>query len=139
MKRLFLLSAMVLSCAFCLAQNKTSYAGIYYYDSSSYGVMDRDSADYYRVVENNNTFNDYYAKDNALRASGALSYADPSDDSKTVFEGAFIAYYPNGKVWINASSGNTRTESWSTITTPRAVEAIPLTMIPLPRSLSGGT
>ncbi|MBR5399633.1 MAG: hypothetical protein IK103_07555 [Bacteroidales bacterium] len=100
MKRLFLFSAMVLSCALCLAQNKTSYAGIYYYDSSSYGVMDRDSADYYRVVENNNTFNDYYAKDNALRASGALSYADPSDDSKTVFEGAFIAYYPSGKVWI---------------------------------------
>ena len=91
---------MMLAGVFCLAQNKVSNAGIYYYDSSSYGVMQRDSADYYRVVENNNSFNDYYSKDNSLRASGMVVSVDPSDDANTVFEGAFIAYYPSGKVWI---------------------------------------
>lgn len=91
---------MMLAGVFCLAQNKVSNAGIYYYDSSSYGVMQRDSADYYRVVENNNSFNDYYSKDNSLRASGTVVSVDPSDDANTVFEGAFIAYYPSGKVWI---------------------------------------
>ncbi|MBP5693447.1 MAG: hypothetical protein J6W86_07045 [Bacteroidales bacterium] len=100
MKKLFLFSAMMLAGVFCLAQNKVSNAGIYYYDSSSYGVMQRDSADYYRVVENNNSFNDYYSKDNSLRASGMVVSVDPSDDANTVFEGAFIAYYPSGKVWI---------------------------------------
>ena len=91
---------MMLAGVFCLAQNKVSNAGIYYYNSSSYGVMQRDSADYYRVVENNNSFNDYYSKDNALRASGTVVSVDPSDDANTVFDGAFIAYYPSGKVWI---------------------------------------
>lgn len=91
---------MMLAGVICLAQNKVSNAGIYYYDSSSYGVMQRDSADYYRVVENNNSFNDYYSKDNALRASGTVVSVDPSDDANTVFDGAFIAYYPSGKVWI---------------------------------------
>lgn len=91
---------MMLAGVLCLAQNKVSNAGIYYYDSSSYGVMQRDSADYYRVVENNNSFNDYYSKDNSLRASGTVVSVDPSDDANTVFEGAFIAYYPSGKVWI---------------------------------------
>ena len=91
---------MMMAGVFCLAQNKVSNAGIYYYNSSSYGVMQRDSADYYRVVENNNSFNDYYSKDNALRASGTVVSVDPSDDANTVFDGAFIAYYPSGKVWI---------------------------------------
>ncbi len=100
MKRLFLFSAMMLAGVLCLAQNKVSNAGIYYYDSNSYGVMQRDSADYYRVVENNNSFNDYYSKDNSLRASGTVVSVDPSDDGNTVFDGAFIAYYPSGKVWI---------------------------------------
>ena len=100
MKRLLFFSAMVLSCVFSFAQDKTSFAGIYYYNSSSYGVMYRDSADYYRVVENNNTFNDYYAKDNTLRASGTATYIDADDDNNSRFDGAFIAYYPNGKVWI---------------------------------------
>ena len=36
MKKLFLFSAMMLAGVFCLAQNKVSNAGIYYYDSSSY-------------------------------------------------------------------------------------------------------
>lgn len=100
MKRLLFFSAMVLSFAFSFAQDKTSFAGIYYYNSSSYGVMYRDSADYYRVVENNNTFNDYYAKDNVLRASGTATFIDSNDDNNSRFDGAFIAYYPNGKVWI---------------------------------------
>lgn len=100
MKRLFLFSAMVLASVLCLGQNKDSWAGIYYYDTNSYGVMQRDSADYYRVVESNNSFNDYYSKDNTLRASGTVVSIDPSDDAKTVFDGSFIAYYPNGKVWI---------------------------------------
>lgn len=113
MKRLFLFSAMVLFSFLAYAQKvvtkpadpsasqeRVSCAGIYYYDSNSYGVMDRDSADYYRVVESNNSFNDYYSKDNSLRASGTVSSIDASDDANTVFEGAFIAYHPNGKVWI---------------------------------------
>jgi len=100
MKRLFLFSAMLLCSIIAYAQTETSYAGIYYYDTNSYGVMQRDSADYYRVVEKNNSFNDYYSKDNALRASGTVSSVDASDDAKTVFVGSFIAYYPSGKVWI---------------------------------------
>ncbi len=100
MKKLFLFSAMVLASVFCIAQDKVSNAGIYYYDVNSYGVMQRDSADYYRVVESNNSFNDYYSKDNTLRASGTVISVDEADDANTVFDGAFIAYYPSGKVWI---------------------------------------
>ena len=91
---------MMLAGIVCFGQNKDSWAGIYYYDSNSYGVMQRDSADYYRVVESNNSFNDYYSKDNTLRASGTVVSIDESDDANTVFDGAFIAYYPSGKVWI---------------------------------------
>ena len=94
----------------CLGQNKDSWAGIYYYDTNSYGVMQRDSADYYRVVESNNSFNDYYSKDNTLRASGTVVSIDPSDDAKTVFDGSFIAYYPNGKVWIKQFFKNGKNE-----------------------------
>ena len=93
MKRLFLLAATILlTLSFGYSQKDTSCAGIYYYNASSYGVMSRDSANYYRVVEKNNSFNDYYASDNTLRASGTVTYVDPSDDGNTIFDGSFIAY-----------------------------------------------
>lgn len=101
MKRLFLLAATILlTLSFGYSQKDTSCAGIYYYNASSYGIMSRDSANYYRVVEKNNSFNDYYASDNTLRASGTVTYVDPSDDGNTIFDGSFIAYYPSGRVWI---------------------------------------
>ncbi len=100
MKRLFLFLAIMLYGIFSFAQTRESWAGIYYYDSNSYGVTQRDSAEYYRVVESNNSFNDYYSKSNTLRATGVVSFVDAADDANTIFEGDFIAYYPNGKVWI---------------------------------------
>ncbi len=100
MKRLFLFLTIMLYGIFSFAQTRESWAGIYYYNSNSYGVTQRDSAEYYRVVESNNSFNDYYSKSNTLRATGAVSSVDAADDANTIFEGAFIAYHPNGKVWI---------------------------------------
>ncbi len=101
MRRCFLfLIVALLCCGVANGQTESkSYAGIYYYNSASLGVMYRDSAYFYRVVESDNMFNDFYA-DNSLRATGKIFYLDTKDDSNTLFEGPFTAYYPSGKVWI---------------------------------------
>ena len=87
-------------------QQVRSYQGTYYFTAEATKADNKQSSEYYRVVEINNNFKDYYTNGNLLRAKGTVAYMDENDDNNTVFDGAFEAYYPSGKVWIKQTFKN---------------------------------
>lgn len=87
-------------------QQVQSYKGTYYFTLQATKAVDAQSSEYYRVVEANNNFKDYYTKGDLLRAKGTVAYLDAEDDNNTVFDGPFEAYYPSGKVWIKQTFKN---------------------------------
>ncbi|MFA6704042.1 MAG: hypothetical protein WCS05_04450, partial [Bacteroidales bacterium] len=57
-------------------QQVQSYKGTYYFTLQATKAVDVQSSDYYRVVEANNNFKDYYTKGDLLRAKGTVAYLD---------------------------------------------------------------
>lgn len=86
-----------------------------YYDNEWKGVSNPHFATYYRIIEKNpidgyrKTFRDYYAT-GELQSEGDYITIDRFDDSKSVMDGKWTAYYKSGAIEQKGTRSNGKQE-----------------------------
>lgn len=84
-----------------------------YYDKEWKGVSSKVFANYYRVIEtptlasenSSKPFRTFY-KSGELQSEGYYIKMSPEDDTETIFDGDFTAYYKNGNIEWTANYRN---------------------------------
>lgn len=126
MKKIALVSMMLLLTVASFGRNRVSESAIVVADTLFYGsnhqrVTSADEASYYRILKvqgagmaKEDVFQDFYM-DGTLRAEGGYNFVDLSDDRNTILDGQVTTYYVNGHQKLQGKYVNGKRNGYFTL------------------------
>ena len=126
MKKIILMSAMLLMTIASFGRNRVSekavvVADTIYYAANQKCVNNSSQASYYRLLKQQgkgltkeDVFQDYYMNGN-LKAEGGYSFIDLDNDKNSVLNGEVTTYYVNGKEKLHGNYVNGQRNGYFTL------------------------